>query len=413
MSSPSSSTARPLRQQPLGTVLVIGGCGFLGHHIVQALSDSGQASTIAVLDLRTDRNRLSSSSSSSSNPNGPPSSSSIQYFDADITSVSSILPIFQQVKPDVVIHTASPTVMGTPKKVLYQVNVEGTKNLVEVAGRKDVGCKAFVYTSSPSVISDGKSDLVNADERWPYVADEVQEEYYAQTKAEAERFVISANRSPDYSYMLTTSLRPASMIGEGDVQNIPSVLQAYKKGQTGWQLGSNNNLFDFTYVGNVAHAHLLASAALLRTLSQFGHPSSSTTKVTTPLDHERIDGEVFFITNDSPIYFWDFPRLVWRAAGDKRKVPEDVRHIPVQTGLVLAGLAEWVLGLMGKTPNLTRQRVKYTSMTRYFNCRKARERLGYAPLVDLEEGVNRAVRWVLEMERLGEMGEKKEGKKGQ
>ncbi len=197
------------------------------------------------------------------------------------------------------------------------------------------------------------------------------------------------------------------MIGEGDVQNIPNVLQAYKKGQTGWQLGDNNNLFDFTYVGNVAHAHLLASAALLRTIAQFGHPSSSvssSTPNTIPLDHERIDGEVFFITNDSPIYFWDFPRLVWRAAGEKRRVPEDVKRIPVKIGLVIAGLAEWVLGLMGKTPNLTRQRVKYTSMTRYFNCRKARERLGYNPLVDLEEGVGRAVRWVLEQERLGLMG---------
>lgn len=82
------------------------------------------------------------------------------------------------------------------------MNVEGTKNLIDVAGagggseggsgemsKKETrtnntrrACRAFVFTSSPSVISDGKSDLVNADERWPYVPLEKQEEYYAQTK---------------------------------------------------------------------------------------------------------------------------------------------------------------------------------------------------------------------------------------
>ncbi len=206
MSSSSSSTARPLHQQPLGTVLVTGGCGFLGHHIVRALSDSGQAGNIAVLDLRTDRNRLdtSSSDSPSNNSNGAPSSSSsIQYFDADITSLESILPVFEQVKPDVVIHTASPTVMGTAREILYKVNVEGTKNLVEVAGRKEIGCKAFVYTSSPSVISDGKSDLINADERWPYVPEEVQEEYYATTKV---CFYIPFYHSYHYRYNIAIAI---------------------------------------------------------------------------------------------------------------------------------------------------------------------------------------------------------------
>lgn len=175
-------------KQRLGSVLVVGGCGFLGHHIVRQLASSGQASAIGVLDLRTDRNRLSSDDNDDDDDygfgvegDGRPRTA-VRYFDGDISSVESIRPVFDEFQPDVVIHTASPTVMGTPRDVLYRVNVTGTKNLVEVAAGLKGRCKAFVYTSTSSVISDGKSSLVNADERWPYVPPELQEEYYAQTK---------------------------------------------------------------------------------------------------------------------------------------------------------------------------------------------------------------------------------------
>jgi len=41
-----------------------------------------------------------------------------------------------------------------------------------------------------------------------------------------------------------------------------SYYQAYERGQTNIQVGDNNNLFDWTYVGNVARAHLLAADKL-------------------------------------------------------------------------------------------------------------------------------------------------------
>jgi sterol-4alpha-carboxylate 3-dehydrogenase (decarboxylating) len=72
--------------------------------------------------------------------------------------------VFQHAKPDVVIHTASPK-FDTPNSILYKVNVEGTKTLIQVA--KEVGSQSFVYTSSASVISDAKADLKNADESFP------------------------------------------------------------------------------------------------------------------------------------------------------------------------------------------------------------------------------------------------------
>jgi len=39
--------------------------------------------------------------------------------------------------------------------------------------------------------------------------------------------------------------------------------QAYQRGQTHFQVGDNDNLFDYTYVGNIAQAHLIAADKLV------------------------------------------------------------------------------------------------------------------------------------------------------
>ena len=81
---------------------------------------------------------------------------------------------------DAIIHTASPHAFGIPHSVMYKVNVDGTKCLLKAA--QDAGVKAFVYTSSASVIMGELTELVNVDERWPTIAGEDQPEYYTHTK---------------------------------------------------------------------------------------------------------------------------------------------------------------------------------------------------------------------------------------
>ncbi|CAG8983596.1 hypothetical protein HYALB_00004616 [Hymenoscyphus albidus] len=367
-------TPNPAKRD-LGNVLVIGGCGFLGHHIVNLLLS--YKCKVSVLDVRTTRNRR-------------PDSDGVSYYDGDITCLSSLIPIFEKIKPAVVIHTASPTLAGGSRELYKKVNVDGTQCVIEASQKTNV--KALVYTSSASVISDTVADLVNADERWPVIPPAAQTEYYSQTKAEAEAFVISANRSS--SKLLTCALRPAGIFGEGDVQMIPQMMKVYKDGKNNFQLGDNTNLFDFTYVQNVAHAHCLASFALLQTHA-----------ISTPvLDHEKIDGEVFFITNCEPVYFWDFARAVWRCQGNE-KGTEGVWVISRDVGNVLGTVMDWGMWMIGKKSKLTRREVRYSCMTRYYDCSKAKRRLGYEPIVSLPEGIRRAVKW-FEDEQAKE-GEKK------
>ncbi|KAI0124682.1 3-beta hydroxysteroid dehydrogenase/isomerase family-domain-containing protein [Xylariales sp. AK1849] len=355
----------------LGRVLVIGGCGFLGHHVVNLLLRDWTC-TVSVVDLRCQRNRR-------------PDSDGVEYVEADITDTDNLLKVFGKLRPDVVIHTASPPAQGataSSNELFRKVNIEGTRAVVSAS--QQIGVKALVFTSSASIMSDNKSDLINANESWPVIRGKNQTEYYSETKAEAESIVLAANRA-EPSNLLTAAIRPSGIFGEGDAQAVYHLVKIYKQGRTNVQIGDNENLFDFTYVENVAHAHLLAACALLVTAKSS----------TVPLDHERVDGEAFLVTNGAPIYFWDFARAIWRAAGsDKRTAHAWVLSRDV--GLFLGLMSEIVFGVLRKPPVFNRQRITYSCMTRYYDITKARRRLGYSPLVPLSTGIERAVQWALD-----------------
>ena len=232
--------------QPLGSVLVVGGCGFLGHHIVAKLiSLELPYTSISVLDISTKRNRLPT----------------VFYYEGSITSSDDVHRVYQMVKPHVVIHTAFPVVSPLNAGIYYKVNVDGTKMLLESAGQLG-HTKAFVYTSSYSVIHDGVSDLVMADETYPVLRGAAQPEPYSRTKAEAEDFVLAANRK--YNDITTGAIRPSSMFGVGDAQLLPNMLKTYEEGKTKFQIGDNTNMFDFTCVVNAAYAHICLCASWWR-----------------------------------------------------------------------------------------------------------------------------------------------------
>jgi len=149
----------------LGKVVVVGGCGFLGHHIVSLILKRHPSTTVYVLDLRTTSNR-----------NASPQ---VSYYDGDITDLEAMKKLFNELRPDAVIHTASPH-FHLPSQIHDKVNVGGTKNLITAA--QEAGVKAFVYTSSASVVLGPGIELINANEEWPLITGDAQPEYYTTTK---------------------------------------------------------------------------------------------------------------------------------------------------------------------------------------------------------------------------------------
>ena len=73
-------------------------------------------------------------------------------------------------------------------------------------------------------------------------------------QAMAEIHVLESNRPKEFPKFMTCAVRPSGIFGVGDVQLLPPGLSAYFRGQTKFQIGNNDNLFDFTEVTNVVHA---------------------------------------------------------------------------------------------------------------------------------------------------------------
>lgn len=65
--------------------------------------------------------------------------------------------------------------------------------------------------------------------------------------------------------LATVALRPSGIFGEGDPLLVPIAVAKAKEGKMKYIIGDGKNLMDFTYVGNVAQAHIqVRSCSLLK-----------------------------------------------------------------------------------------------------------------------------------------------------
>ena len=126
-------------------VLVTGGDGFVGRAIVKALLHHEPTWHITVLDNRHDGL-------------GSVASGKVDFVPADVTLVEDLRKAIASVKPRAIIHTAGIVPPFTHRytrvweNAVKKVNVDGTRNMLAVAGDFDV--KAFVYTSSCCAVTD-------------------------------------------------------------------------------------------------------------------------------------------------------------------------------------------------------------------------------------------------------------------
>ena len=350
------------------SALIVGGCGLLGRRIVADFLTNSPRTKVSVLDAKV---------TSVNDKAGQ-----VTYYEADICDEDAVESVIRKSQPDVIIDVASPRPFAHDLDFCMRVNVGGTTNLIE-QGRRVGTLKAFVYTSSSSVVHDAISDMVNWDESARVLFLPEQKEYYHHSKAMAETFVLGANRKQG-STLVTCSLRPSGIFGPGDEQTVASMVRTAKEGKLKWQLGDGTNLFDWTYVDNVARAHVLAAECLLK---------ASALPVGSIPDDKRVEGEAFFITNGQPYPFWDFARALGSAAGYTTD-PKSIRVIPKSVARMMGYIVEWgvwIFSLGHRQATFNHRSLSYSTQTRVFNIAKARNRLGYDPSITVEEGIKRAV----------------------
>ncbi|MCJ1357598.1 MAG: hypothetical protein MMC33_007594 [Icmadophila ericetorum] len=348
----------------LGSVLVTGGCGFIGFHVVKRLVEDVSFSSVHVISRKPTRNQLPG----------------VNYHTCDVTSFSVLYPLVVKIEPRTIIHLAARVSDGddSDQKTLFHINVEGTENMICCAATVS-SVEAFVHTSPMSILETCVNNLT--DETAPILRGRSRANYYSKTRSLAETTVLAAN---DRCGLRTTCLRLCRVYGERDSSTIPTALSWFRNGYHHYQLGDNRNLCDFVSVTNAATAHVLAVKGLLVGIE---NPEGPT-----------IDGEAFNITDGMPVPYWDFLRLIWTAAAGT-DLKTNLRVIPAWYILALASIIEWLFWIFTcntKRPRyLRRYLFEETVNIKTFSIEKARKRLGYTPINDRTESIAKGVQWVL------------------
>lgn len=164
--------------------------------------------------------------------------------------------------------------------------------------------------------------------------------------------------------LATCSLRPSVLCGPGDYQLVPAIHACIEKWETPFVIGDGLNLWDVTYVTNVADAHVLAAENLM---------SSKTAA-----------GEAMFIQNNEPITFRDFCLAIWAHFGH---IPPFEVHIPKGLAYVAGLVSEFLTWMTRTTTTLSRGSVGDACSVRYASGSKAKRILGYEARVGIEDAV--------------------------
>jgi nucleoside-diphosphate-sugar epimerase len=223
-------------------VLVTGGAGFIGSHIVRELVDKGH--NVKVLDHFATGKR----------ENLP---SNIEPIGGDIRNADDVKAAVSGTQ-FIMHHAAMPSVQRSVENPVMtaEVNIIGTLNLLRAA--RDAGVERFIFASSSSVYGN-LPKLPKQEDMRPEPASP-----YAITKLACEQYCSVFHRLYGIG---TVCLRYFNVFGPR--QNplseyaavIPKFIYALKNGRRPVIFGDGEQSRDFTYVKNVVNANMLAMKA--------------------------------------------------------------------------------------------------------------------------------------------------------
>lgn len=204
------------------TALVTGACGFTGTKLAERLHDAGW--DVVATDLEeADRDAFYTETDNAPHPAYDATAldeyDEMPLYPADITERETLTPLFENHDIDVVFHPASLFDYFADWEQLRAVNVEGARNVAELAA--EAGVEQFVHFSTLGVLGAAGFDEPKS-EADPY--DPHNE--YCESKVEQERVLQSVRDETD---LPLTIVRPAPIYGPGNQYGVYHVLLTVSK----------------------------------------------------------------------------------------------------------------------------------------------------------------------------------------
>ena len=321
-------------------VLVTGATGFTGGHLAQHLSARGDAVRALV------RPRSRAKFEASALP-----ALGVVAVEGDLTEAGAVKRAADGV--DVVYHIAATyREAGQPDTAYRAINVDGTRNVLEAAHAG--GARRVVHCSTGGVHGHIANPPANEDA--PFNPGDV----YQETKLEAEQLARAFGDRTGFDVVVA---RPIGIYGPGDTRFL-RLFRGLARGNFP-MIGSGKPYYHLTYIDDLVEGFRLCG--------------------TVP----RAQGRTYIL--GGPRYT-TLEQLVQLVAKELNVRPPRV-HLPVWPFWTAGLLCEMVCVPLRIEPPIFRRRVDFYTKSRAFDTARARTELGFAPKVDLEEGIQRTAAW--------------------
>jgi nucleoside-diphosphate-sugar epimerase len=260
---------------------------------------------------------------------------------------------------DAIVHSAAIITSRRSWDQFQTTNADGARCAARKAA--ELGIR-LVHLSSVAVYGRRATDgakQINEDTEWAELAPA---EFYARSKRQAEDAIAAVARDAALSYVL---LRPCVIYGERDRTFLPHVLRILRLGIAPL-VGPGTNTLALVYAGNVAAAVLAA------------------------LEHPEAEGP-FNVANDGDITQQEFFTAVGAALGKRTRlirVPVAAAYVFVAAwqGLKYALLPKRYAGFGASA-------VRYLTSDNPYTSERARAELGWRPITQHAEAIERSIRW--------------------
>lgn len=276
----------------------------------------------------------------------------VDIIPGDVRDKNSVKTAIKDV--EIVYHLATPfRKIAIPDKVLWDVDVNGTKNLLDASIEENV--YRFIHCSTVGVL--GHISNPPADESYPYNPGDT----YQKTKCEGEKIALKYLQDGGLSGVI---IRPSGIYGPGDTRLYRLFKMIHE--QTFIMIGKGDVSYHLVYIDDLIDAFELC------------------------LQKKQALGQIYIIGENESHTLKELVKNI----AEVLEVPVPKTRFPFVWPVWLAGWAcEAICKPFGIEPPLFRRRVDFFRKNRAFDISKAKRELGYEPKFDLVTGVRTTADW--------------------